>query len=393
MRYKQFRRKPKSIYSLAFLETLDLHELLQKKEMFEIEINFINKLFDKDTYENSKLDKDKLNNILKLKEELWKQFRSLKGCFKIKSELYATRGFFGGISELREILFVHVEENNKTEIFLKKLKDYYFTVKEFKNCTLYNNRILSSVQRLVKYNGIEMKIHSFDHYKTYFFDIDNILNIVKTGKKDYRGNDVQLTTMEIEDSHFDPTKVFYNASFWKDAERIQRGQIDDIDKRVLSPNGYRVGKFFKTFSNLNIEHRDFLSAEDIIYKEKFLEYRNKLLDHFEKYLRKTNMLIRSKERGSQISENLNTVYILTNKSYPNVYKVGWTSLQADERADQLSSETGVLYPFKVVFEKKFKDAEKIEKKIHKKFNSFRVRKNKEYFEIDLETLKDFINTL
>ena len=39
------------------------------------------------------------------------------------------------------------------------------------------------------------------------------------------------------------------------------------------------------------------------------------------------------------------------KSYKNLYKIGWTSLTPEERADQLSSETGVLYPFKVIFKK------------------------------------------
>ena len=97
--------------------------------------------------------------------------------------------------------------------------------------------------------------------------------------------------------------------------------------------------------------------------------------------------------NKKLSENLNFVYILSNKSYENTYKVGWTSMLPEERAEQLSRETGVLYPFKVVYKKKFKDAEKTEKKIHKNFNKYRVKRNKEYFEINLDELKDYIDSI
>ena len=76
-----------------------------------------------------------------------------------------------------------------------------------------------------------------------------------------------------------------------------------------------------------------------------------------------------------------------------MFKIGWTSLSPEERADQLSSETGVLHPFKVVYKKKFKDAEKIEKKIHRKFSNYRIKRNKEYFEIGLDKLKDYIKSI
>ena len=59
----------------------------------------------------------------------------------------------------------------------------------------------------------------------------------------------------------------------------------------------------------------------------------------------------------------------------------------------MSAETGVLYPFKVVFSKKFKNAEKIEKRIHNKFKKNRVRGNKEYFKIEKEKLIDFIKSI
>jgi len=108
-------------------------------------------------------------------------------------------------------------------------------------------------------------------------------------------------------------------------------------------------------------------------------------------LRRIELILRSRKRSIELAENSNYVYIFSNKSYPkNTYKIGWTSGLPEDRADQLSSETGVLHPFKVEYSKKFKDAENVEKKIHQHFNEYRVRKNKEYFDLDIKKIKIYI---
>ena len=130
------------------------------------------------------------------------------------------------------------------------------------------------------------------------------------------------------------------------------------------------------------------------YPEDFLiNLKEILLKFYNSYLRKIVLLERSKIRKDSIEQNFNNVYVLSNKSYDGIFKVGWTTNLAEERADQLSAETGVLYPFKVVFSKKFKNAEKIEKRIHNKFKKNRVRGNKEYFKIEKEKLIDFIKSI
>ena len=133
---------------------------------------------------------------------------------------------------------------------------------------------------------------------------------------------------------------------------------------------------------------------NILNKEKFIDCRNSLLNHYETFERKTTLVQRSRKRRVRIDENFNYVYILSNKSYPNnVFKVGWTTNLPEERADQLSSETGVLYPFKVEYYKSFKNADNIEKKVHKKFKAYRVRQNKEFFEIEINKLKEYLESL
>ena len=120
-------------------------------------------------------------------------------------------------------------------------------------------------------------------------------------------------------------------------------------------------------------------------------YFDKIIDENNKLGRRIELILRSRKRSVELAENFNYVYVFSNKSYPkNTYKIGWTSGLPEDRADQLSSETGVLHPFKVEYSKKFKDAENVEKKIHQHFNEYRVRKNKEYFDLDIKKIKIYI---
>ena len=110
--------------------------------------------------------------------------------------------------------------------------------------------------------------------------------------------------------------------------------------------------------------------------------------------RQIELELRSRKRSENLSTELNSIYIFSNKSYSNnTFKIGWTSDDPEVRAEQLSSETGVLHPFKVEYSKKFKDAERVEKKIHKHFSEYRIRKNKEYFELEKDKIIEYIEKL
>ena len=50
--------------------------------------------------------------------------------------------------------------------------------------------------------------------------------------------------------------------------------------------------------------------------------------------------------------------------------------------------TGHLNPFKVEFSLKIKSAEFYEKKTHTILNSYRVKQNREFFELDLDKIKN-----
>ena len=123
-------------------------------------------------------------------------------------------------------------------------------------------------------------------------------------------------------------------------------------------------------------------------------YSKKIIEENDRIKRIIELILRSRKRSVELAENFNYVYVMSNKSYPkNTYKIGWTSGLPEDRADQLSSETGVLYPFKVEHSKKFKDAENIEKQIHEHFDEHRVRKNKEYFDLDIKKIIEYIDDI
>ena len=72
------------------------------------------------------------------------------------------------------------------------------------------------------------------------------------------------------------------------------------------------------------------------------------------------------------------VYVMSNPSYRNVFKIGTTSNLEKRRCD-LSSASGVLSPFKIIYSARISEAEKIEKLVHERLKKSRVRKNREFF--------------
>ena len=103
-------------------------------------------------------------------------------------------------------------------------------------------------------------------------------------------------------------------------------------------------------------------------------------------------MARRKESATKKIENIGYVYVLSNKAYPNIYKIGSTYGNAEERAEELTG-TGHLMPFKVETKIKIKSAEYYEKKIHSILNSYRVKQNREFFEINLDNIKSCLKDI
>jgi hypothetical protein len=75
------------------------------------------------------------------------------------------------------------------------------------------------------------------------------------------------------------------------------------------------------------------------------------------------------------------VYVLVNSSMPGLVKVGKTTRPPSDRAQELSSPTGVATPFVVAFEQLFSDVDKAERRIHAELEQHGLRetRNREFF--------------
>ena len=87
------------------------------------------------------------------------------------------------------------------------------------------------------------------------------------------------------------------------------------------------------------------------------------------------------------------VYVLSNPSQPGIFKIGYTSNTPEERARQLSNATGVALPYEVEYAYSCWNGLELEKDIHERLNEYRLRKQREFFQVDLEEAKEIINEI
>ena len=73
------------------------------------------------------------------------------------------------------------------------------------------------------------------------------------------------------------------------------------------------------------------------------------------------------------------VYVLVNKSMPDMVKIGMTVRDVDERAKEISGATGVPTPWVPVYSFKCFNSYKLEQEIHEHLNAVRVADNREMF--------------
>lgn len=393
MRY--YRPYTEDPYSLAALGRKNKKELSQTKKAYESAIKSTNEIFSQKEFDSNKIKSQKKDEVLDNYKLLKSDVDKLKKQIVLKSRYFVWKNFWGGISSSTEIQYILCDENDLTKNILRKLKELKTLINKY-NSKGYNNSIVSYFKEAVSSNRIPHRNNPHSIYeqgliKKHIISPAHLIN-------DAIETDALMPFSSVPTSgayNFGLTdkvahpKQLYNTENWDTATEVDKEYFSKGKESMRLKVGFLVGDFFKKYKSLATID-DF---EEIINEDVFRVWRIDLLSHFEKYSRKTTLNLRSIDRNKKLAKNLNYVYIMTNKSYKNLYKIGWTSLTPEERADQLSSETGVLYPFKVIFKKKFKDAEKVEKKIHRKFSNYRVKKNKEYFEAKLENIKEYINSL
>nr|WP_181717473.1 GIY-YIG nuclease family protein [Psychrobacter sp.]QJS05940.1 hypothetical protein [Psychrobacter sp.] len=94
----------------------------------------------------------------------------------------------------------------------------------------------------------------------------------------------------------------------------------------------------------------------------------------------------------ELNENDGFIYVLTNAYIPNVYKIGYTTRNAVERAKEISRDTGVPGDWEVAREWPVMDAYKTEQYIFLEFKDYRIQK-KEMFHFIGTSIEDLIKTM
>ena len=338
-----------------------------------------------------KQKKDEVDELIVKTEpisEIIEEIQSYKTNFKLEVSYlkkkvfwYPDKGFIVGN--------LFCENENKMSNILKKIKDAKLKRSKF---IPYNN-YMNELQSFVNISKVELEVE--EYIPQYFSDTivrnsfdDRILSYFYKNPGLYYNNFPREDHNQIDFWHgqnFVSTPVIINKLY--DGEFCTIDDLNGVDTRVEI---FMVGNFFKELKAINIEY---IPIPEFPNEEIFKKYNDLILDKANKDLRKIQLRIRSFDRSFKLSSNQNFIYVMSNQSLPNnTYKIGWTSILPEERAEELSS-TGVLYDFKVVYQKKFKNAEKIEGVIHNHFKNFRLRKNREFFEVKLNKIIKFIESL
>ena len=86
------------------------------------------------------------------------------------------------------------------------------------------------------------------------------------------------------------------------------------------------------------------------------------------------------------------IYILSNPSMQGLLKIGHTTRLVEERIAELNN-TGLPTPFKIAAKYEVWNPYEYEQEIHKGLATFRLSSNREFFEIDINQAKQFIESL
>ena len=401
MNWRYYRKKEIDPTSLAHLERLKNAELNKRKKVFEKKIIEINNIFDDKKF--NKLSKNiPLSKLRDEEKKITEYTKRSSSNFKVEYKYYAIKGFLGKFKDPKIIVNVSCEDPKFNKDFLNKFKKYTDLIFSYKKTSeenlSFNLMIKEFLRNLSGVKDLGYLIDS-EFQNENSFKILAIFGTIKINLTDINGNKLNLYNNDYIEEPFENIKSvpfrplrLKSDPYWSQALELTKKEYYDEKFESTEQQIYLVGNFFKNIYSIS-KKLDYIYLNQVISYERFRYYKDKLQDHFNKYLRKSTLVQRSRTREKRISETLNYIYVLSNKSYPGVFKIGWTSNLPEERAEQLSADTGVIYPFKVEFYKQFKNAEKIEKKIHRKFKLLRLRNNKEFFKINIKVVKNYINEI
>ena len=91
-----------------------------------------------------------------------------------------------------------------------------------------------------------------------------------------------------------------------------------------------------------------------------------------------------KPRDLSIAGQSGWLYVLSTREQPDMLKIGMTQRSVEERVREINSATGVPIPFSARSVYRVKDARDAERRIFERLDPFRVRSDREFFQMPYE---------
>lgn len=85
------------------------------------------------------------------------------------------------------------------------------------------------------------------------------------------------------------------------------------------------------------------------------------------------------------------LYVLSTRSQPTFLKIGMTQRTVEVRVKEINSATGVIIPYGVRAAWRVDDAVTVEREVHELLKEYRVRSDREFFEIEYDVAVQIIN--
>ena len=362
----------------SVIESMSKKELLtERSESLQLLKSFENFI---DCYDNNFVNyQNEFKKLIKARDEYFSFFeQSLK--FKFIEEI---KGIFNVIKDTK----IHIVFTPKIEKqILTKFSNIHKIIKNLSeisnNLQLDNHKLFSSYS-----------IKQYDYSNNVFVNFEEV-NLLPFGQSYGEGliSEVPKQYQKLLIPK-DTKEEIYDLESIKIPEKKEKKLTTKVDYSVsLSSFTDRSLKFL---SKLDITPNNLcrFQSKDFLTKKYFIKCYDTEKDKYQPYLRTIEICLRKIEKRKVKTTNSGYVYVLTNKSLPeNVYKIGSTYGLPEERAEELTG-TGHIEPFKVIFKIKIINAEYYEKSIHKIFQKFRVKKNREFFKTDIQLIKDCLNMI
>jgi len=87
--------------------------------------------------------------------------------------------------------------------------------------------------------------------------------------------------------------------------------------------------------------------------------------------------------SSEGSSGVGWLYVLSTRENPRLLKVGMTRRSVDERVNEINSATGVVIPYSARRAYRVADPATAEREVHRLLHTFRVRSDREFFELSI----------